>query len=449
VGKTRLAIEYARAHEADYSALLFVRSDDPTTFFAGIAALCGTLVLDLPEKEETDEAAKFEAVLRWLEANPAWLMILDNVDDDQARDPVIDLLPRLKNGRIVITARDSNFPAGVLTIELGVLDEAVATAFLLDRTHGRRAEAADDPQQARVLAEELGGLALGMEQAAAYIAKQRVSISSYLNLWRNDRDKALKWFDPKLMGYGHEKGLAATWEVSVNRLSPESRRMLDRLAMLAPNPILNGIFEVAVPGEPRDYDTLEAVAGLYAYSLVTPVSHGNGIMMHRLVQDFARRAMTEARRNEALQEALEWVNAAFLPTSLIGSLGYRWLWPHALAVAQRAEAAGIHEPTISLLMSLSTPLLFVPRKIAEREQAARGALRLAELRYGPDDPTVGYALLMLAVVVAAIHGRHQAAPLIDRALTIAQKMSAAGDNRATLLRIQTRLFFPWRAALFP
>ena len=34
--------------------------------------------------------------------------------------------------------------------------------------------------------------------------------------------------------------------------------------------------------------------------------------MHRLVQDFARRAMTEERRGEALREALGWVDDAFV-----------------------------------------------------------------------------------------------------------------------------------------
>ena len=36
---------------------------------------------------------------------------------------------------------------------------------------------------------------------------------------------------------GSEKTLATTWITSVDRLSPVSRRLLDRLALLAPDPI--------------------------------------------------------------------------------------------------------------------------------------------------------------------------------------------------------------------
>ena len=80
--------------------------------------------------------------------------------------------------------------------------------------------------------------------------------------------------------------------------------------------------------------------------------------MHRLVHDFARRAMTAERRGEALREALEWINPAFV--------GDPWdvrtwpvldpLAPHALAVAHRADEIGIAEPTAQLFGT--TGLLF-------------------------------------------------------------------------------------------
>ena len=112
VGKTRLAIEYALRHEADYSALLFVRAEDPATLDANLAALVGAPVLDLPEKEAPQDAAKIEAVLGWLDAHPTWLMILDNVDDDEAVAAVAHSWPT-KGGHVIVTARASNFPAGI------------------------------------------------------------------------------------------------------------------------------------------------------------------------------------------------------------------------------------------------------------------------------------------------------------------------------------------------
>ena len=100
VGKTRLAIEYALRHEAEYSAILFVRADDPATLDANLAALVGVSVLDLEEKEAREDAVKIEAALRWLEAHPTWLMILDNVDDEHAVAGVSSLMARLKGGHV-------------------------------------------------------------------------------------------------------------------------------------------------------------------------------------------------------------------------------------------------------------------------------------------------------------------------------------------------------------
>ena len=55
VGKNRAAVEYAWKHADDYNALLFVAADSPLDLHRNIAALCGPLVLNLPEQDEKDQ----------------------------------------------------------------------------------------------------------------------------------------------------------------------------------------------------------------------------------------------------------------------------------------------------------------------------------------------------------------------------------------------------------
>ncbi len=114
------------------------------------------------------------------------------------------LLPKLFGGRVLITGRMTNFSAAVEMLPLDVLDIGDATAFLLERTQGRRAETPDDTALAQELAEKLGRLALGLEQAGAYIATQRIGIARYLKLWQENRAKVLHWFDEDLMAYDHD-----------------------------------------------------------------------------------------------------------------------------------------------------------------------------------------------------------------------------------------------------
>jgi len=423
VGKTRLAIEYALRHEAKYSALLFLRADDRATLDANLAALSGVDILDLPEKEAPQDAVKIEAALRWLDAHPTWLMILDNVDDEKAVAAVGSRMARLKGGHVIVTARASNFPASLRKLELDVLDEDAATEFLLERTRDDRARGGDDQERAREIARELGGLALGLEQAGAYIATERIGFARYLNLWRDCRQKVLDWFDPTLMSYNHDVGLAATWATSANRLSPQSRRLLDRLAMLAPDPIPDSLIDVAVPGEAADYDALEARAGLYAYSLIARATgedgSAKGFVIHRLVQDFARRAMTEERRGEALREALGWVNGAFVgaPDDVRSWPVLDPLAPHALAVARRADEAGIAEPTGRLLNTLGL-LLREKARYADAEPLLRRVVEINEKARGGDDPIVATCLNNLAELLRATNRIAEAEPLYRRALAI-------------------------------
>ena len=302
-------------------------------------------------------------------------------------------------------------------LEVSTLGENAAAQFLLDRTHADRSKSKDDATLARTLARELGSLALGLEQAGAHITTDRIGFARYLKLWNESREKLFAWSDPTLTG--SEKTLATTWATSVARLPPQSVRLLDRLAMLAPDPIPDSLLDVAVPGEDAGYDTQKARAGLFAYSLIARAKgeDGQGFVIHRLVQDFARRAMTMERRNAALREALAWVNAAFVghPQDVRTWPILDPLAPHAFVVARHAHAAGIAEPTGRLFNELAQ-LSHAKARFAE--PLMRRALALREKSYGPDHPNVGQALNNLAMLLLATKRRDEAKPLLRRALPV-------------------------------
>jgi tetratricopeptide (TPR) repeat protein len=435
VGKTRLAIEYAWAHEADYSALLFVRAENSAALNANLAGLAGASVLDLSEKKEREDEAKIEAALRWLGTNPTWLMILDNVDDPEAVRAVTEVMPRLKGGHVIVTARAANFPASIRKLELDTLDEEPATQFLLQRTADDRQRAKGDQAQAHTLARELGGLALGLEQAGAQIATDHIGFARYLRLWNENREKALGWSDPIMTA--SERTLATTWVTSVARLSAESHRLLDRLAMLAPDPIPDSLLDAPVPGEAADYDVHKARAGLFAYSLIARAKgeDGQGFVVHRLVQGFASRAMSEERRTEALLEALGWVNKALEgePRDVRTWPVLSPLAPHALVVARKADEARIPEPTGRVLSYLGQ-LSKAKARYAEAEPLLRRALAIGEGHLGPDHLTVATRLNNLADLLHDTNRFAEAEPLYRRALAIGE-VSLGPDHPAVATRL--------------
>lgn len=209
VGKTRLAVEYAWGHADDYAALLFAGANSSEALQRNLAALCGHAILDLPAQGATDEGQQRDAVLVWLGKHPGWLLILDNIDSEEAARAAEALLPQLLGGHALLTSPLTNWSASVAALPLDVLAPEAAAEFLQARTDARRRKHADDTAGARALAEELGCLALALEQAGAYIWQRRLSFAQYLAEWQGQRNKVLAWFDPRLMSY--PKSVAITW----------------------------------------------------------------------------------------------------------------------------------------------------------------------------------------------------------------------------------------------
>ncbi len=179
LGKTRLAVEYAWRSGPRYTAVWFVRADSPENLRRNLAALAGPELLNLPERKAQDEEETVAAVKRWLREHPGWLMILDNVDTPEAAAAVLEALPTLLEGRVLITSRLTSWPASVRRRSLDTLSREEAVRFLLHRTEEGRTKAAEkrlgpdhpDTQLGRenlkILLTEMGQDAEGSEGGSA------------------------------------------------------------------------------------------------------------------------------------------------------------------------------------------------------------------------------------------------------------------------------------------
>jgi tetratricopeptide (TPR) repeat protein len=272
-------------------------------------------------------------------------------------------------------------------------------------------------QKAREVAEELGQLALALEQAAAFIAKRRLTFTQYLEEWRSKREEVLKWFDETMTGY--PRAVAFTWQASFDQLSEGSRRLLERLAWLAPEKVPESLLDVPIPGAENLRDTYDDLA---AYSLVTRDAEGPFFLVHRLVQDVTRRSLTGEAGQRSLSEALAWINAAFTgpPDDVRNWPTLEPLAPHARTVTVHADAAGIPEPTALLMNELG---ILLDRKAlhGDAELLKRRALAIYERTLGPDHSYVATGLNNLARLLYATNRLAEAEPLLRRALAISEK----------------------------
>jgi hypothetical protein len=76
VGKTRLTIEYALRHEAQYTALLTIGANSREMLQRNLAGLCDVQILNLPAREAKEQEVQVGAALGWLSEHSDWLLIL-------------------------------------------------------------------------------------------------------------------------------------------------------------------------------------------------------------------------------------------------------------------------------------------------------------------------------------------------------------------------------------
>jgi tetratricopeptide (TPR) repeat protein len=459
IGKTRLAVEYAWRSGNRYTAAWFVRADSPESLRRNLAGLAGPELLNLPEWKVNDEAETVAAVKRWLREHRGWLMILDNVDTDEAVDAVLEVLPSLYVGHVLITSRLTSWPANVRKQSLDKLSHEEAVAFLLHRTKHEREPAADDPERAADLAERVDGLPLALEQAAAYIIRHRLRLSEYLRAWEQEHDKLLQWYDSRVMQY--PASVAVTWKQTFNRLSPTPAALLRLMAFLAPDPIPFEMLEQGVErvkraaelfceevGTAVDGKTIrEATADLADYSLITRQG-GGMVVVHRMVQAALRSQIPEEQRRDWVEGALRIVDEAAVgdPEDVRTWPVWDRLRPHVAEVAARADEAGIVEPASRLMNDLGL-LLWAKGLYTEAEPLMRRALALREISLGPEHEYVATTLNNLALVLKATNRLEEAEPLLRRALAIDEayfgkehpEIAMTLNNLAWLLQARERM----------
>jgi hypothetical protein len=470
-GKTRLAVEYGWLNQLEYPVgMFFVSADSPESLHQGLAALVASTVLNLPEREAREEEVRVGAALRWLAAHAGWYLVFDNVDSPESARAVEDILPRLGKGHVVITSRLTQWSGAIEPLELDVLSDQAGAEFLLERTEPRsgatgpgRKRSGNDVEDATGLARALGGLALALEQAGAYVAAKRVSLAEYLAAWESSDREVQEWHDARVMKY--PRSVASTWETTLSQLDAGQIALLRICAQFAPDPIPLFVFdgEVATSiwrdlaqGTPRGPQSSpspgsirDAVVVLANYSLLKWDAERELVSVHRVVQEIIRNRLTAEESEASLRATLALLDEARPredPADVRTWPRWTLLRTHVARVATAADGAGIVDVTASLYSSLGQ-LLYALALHRDAEPLMRRALAIDEASYGAEHPSVAIRLNNLAQLLQDTNRLGEAEPLMRRALAIDEASYGAEhpsvairlNNLAQLLKATNRL----------
>jgi len=452
VGKTRLAVEYAwrQLQAGDINAAFFVAADSAGSLNANLAALAWPGLLDLPEYNEPKQSVIVEAVLGELGRRTDWLVIFDNADIENLREPLGEILPRLAQGQVIITSRMSNWPDEMSDLPIDKLEEADAAAYLLEKTKGKRTASDEDEQLARQLAGELDGLPIALEQAAAYINQRCIGFGTYLKDFAQSRKKVLSWGKKGLVNY--PVPVVAAWERTERQLGPGERSILRLSSFLAPEPIPARLFEsqagkiaeavkLLAKEEKADSRTQSAevdedirglLGGLAGWSMISLTE--DSFIIHRLVQDSIQLSIPEKRQRTWAELAVR-LMSDYIPEEPPQDVRSWPVWKtvdrHVAAVVRYADELGIAEPTSRLMNRLGL-YLNERARFAEAEPLYRRVLEIDERAFGAEHPDVATDLNNLASLLDETGRFEEAERMYRRALEIGEKTLGPDDPKVAL-----------------
>jgi len=256
-------------------------AEDRSVLLASMARLYGRLTGTLGGGEDAEAGAV--ALRNWLERSSyRWVVVFDN-----AEPGILDgILPEDGTGQVIITSRVSDWRDMGTTHIVGKLPPDQATALLV-KIAGLPAD--DD---ARQLTEELGGLALAIEQAAAYMRQTHTGYRNYLDALRSDPQAV---YDADLAQ--SESVAARVWRRSLDHVTRgrgdhPAAILLGVMSYLAPDDIPRQLFNTDAMQTVPILDALGqakltvALGELAAYSLIT--IDPDSINVHRVIQQLTR-----------------------------------------------------------------------------------------------------------------------------------------------------------------
>ena len=347
-GKSSLAFEYAWRNLERYSGGVYVINGESDELLrSSVQGIHGQFVYkSQPNKHE--EAKQFDQLmtetLSWLGSlRHKWLLLVDNMDQKKLSSYTRKMfLGQWKNktvGEILVTSRRSPQtlckdldlrPENCLELDAFSVDESFE--FLKKRT-GLASAFQNQEEGVKELAQELGGLPLALEQAAAYISELKCSAQSYLEQYREQRSILLNREIAKPCSEVYSEACLAvqtTWRLNFNYIeNDETDEGLGKAASffmkiatyLSPDEIPIEILNVGAPEIDHKYlkDRLKMPIGaeqivdlLLRFSLFKRKSD-DSLSIHRLVQETLKeRYSNEGETEKAFCSAIRMLHHAFL-----------------------------------------------------------------------------------------------------------------------------------------
>ncbi|KAJ4323146.1 hypothetical protein N0V94_002032 [Neodidymelliopsis sp. IMI 364377] len=384
MGKTQLAVEFARRHHSRFSAVLWLDGRTEDSLKRSIASCAGRIPKgQIPEvsrgyaiDSNSDVNMVVKDVMHWLARpdNGAWLLIFDNVDREYSKrggDPdaydVNSYLSGADHGSVLITTRLAKLEQLGASQQLSRVNDEQAQDILktwYKKPYGKPilidastyVAVADktptDMAEGKRLLQLLDGLPLAIAQAGAYLQQSEVELETYLRFYDEQWTELMEtdnMSDAPLQDYP-DRSVWTTWAISYQAIRNQHEHTANLLLLwsfLDNKDLWHGLFATACENSIDVQRMLSARIGEIAssevafsramqllrnYSLVEKVEATKSYATHPVVHRWAHYHQGKHFEPELRRVAIVAVGWAYPDDSKSGWPALqRRLLPHAQA----------------------------------------------------------------------------------------------------------------------
>ena len=321
MGKTQIALEYGYLSSDRYQSILWINASSREVFSMEVSKLADQF--SLSDNDYEDEQQLFTAFKYWLQDQPTWLLVLDQIVDMTLVDLIV---PPSSRGHVLLTTRTQATRKRASAISITSMDIDYSVLFLLHRANLLPAEAsldqapADIIQEASAIAQAMDGLPLALDQAGAYLEETGCSPTTYLSLYREQRAKLLSQRGES--ADNHPDSVMSTLALAFEQVALKDATNLEFLRLLAflhPDAIpeelfLDGAEELSEPLQSLVAHPLtlhQALADLRSFSLIDRGTDRKMQRIHRVVQTVLIDSLSREQKHHWARQVVRLVNRVF------------------------------------------------------------------------------------------------------------------------------------------
>ena len=308
IGKTELAVKYAREHIDDYpGGVCWLNARDANLAGEIIQFVQLQMGLEVPQQDFHGNNLTLNQQVAWCWRNwqPPEGLVLVVFDDVTSLEGFDELIPPNHRFRILLTTRLRDIDANVEEISLDVLSPEEGLQLLINILEEKRVN--KELATAQELCKWLGYLPLGIELVGRYVKKKppHFKLEKMQKLLEQQRLQQ-EAINPQQKGLSTaQQGVLAAFELSWEELNPETQRVAGLLSLFAADIFVWEWVESTAKSLNWDESDVEtAIEQLYQRHLVQCLEENEEYFykIHPLIREFLKiKFATDGDINEIKQ----------------------------------------------------------------------------------------------------------------------------------------------------